>query len=734
MELMMSIKNKIIYSILLLFFLTMQITAQKNPMEFKRWNKMNINKVATTFDNVGMLCDGNNQNSSLARPPSFEYPQGSGLSYGTAVAIVVGAPAGQDPEVVGGTNPAGLPYLDGTVDEGPADFWNEEHFAPYPEFVNPTAASVSTDPNSWPAVWPTALPNYYFVNGMNDEIITNNSLPTETILFDSSTGWPGFGKNGEKIADQETFSVMYGWGGTDQLGTGNSTTRWLRTQLVMRGLAWEGTLYENFIVWVYILRNPTSKPITDLAMGIHADFSFLPSFYPGISSDDDRHYYDPKLQLAYGTDDNGYEENPNGGGSLTAENIAWAGVVSLKMPGKTGKVKSYDATHFWQGQTTASGSGGDPEMYYKWNLFNLNDPEDSDNDGIDDDFDHNGIPDAIEGGQGYYLGLAADGLQVLGSENFTLNPGETDTLIFATVFGKSQDDIKTNTSRAIALYNNDWKIVKAPPAPKVEAVASDQKVTIVWGTDSETDPEFEGYKVYRSQDNGQTWGAESFLDFDGGTHFIPLVQYDKIDGVKGYYQNLPEYAWFYLGEDSWVKLRGVVENDTIKGFSLGAKLKNFQEGDSVNIYVDRDVLNGIDYLYYVAAFDSGNTVVGPLENSAATNITEFNNTVSVKPALAVETKTLNNIRVVPNPYKVSEIWETGFDEHKIQFTGLPESASIRIMNSAGELVKKLEHNSNSSIAEWDLKNEYNQQIAPGVYFYFISSSIGQKTGKFFVIL
>ena len=157
---------------------------------------------------------------------------------------------------------------------------------------------------------------------MNDEIIENNSLPTETILFDSATGWPGFGKNGEKIADQETFSVMYGWGGTDQLGAGNSTTRWLRTQLVMRGLAWEGTLYENFIVWVYILRNPTSKPITDLAMGIHADFSFLPSFYPGISSDDDRHYYDPKLQLAYGTDDNSYEENPNGGGSLTAESIA----------------------------------------------------------------------------------------------------------------------------------------------------------------------------------------------------------------------------------------------------------------------------------------------------------------------------------------------------------------------------------------------------------------------------
>ena len=708
-------------SLLILNGLFSIISAQENPMNFQRWNIFDINKVRTEFNNTGLLCNGNQQSSALARQPSFEYPAGSGLSWGTGVGVAVGAPLAQDPGVVGGyPNPANdyYAFCDATLDEGPAAYWDEEHFFPYPQFVNGGKAAMSHQTETWPSVWPTNYPI------LNDEI-----------KFDSTTGWPGFGKNGEQLADQESFSVVEAWGGTDQLtSTGPAYPNFLKTQMVIRGMAWEGTLYENFIVWVYILRNPTSKPITDLAMGIHADFSFLPSFYPGISSDDDRHYYDPKLQLAYGTDDNGYEENPNGGGSLTAENIAWAGVVSLKMPGKTGKVKSYDATHFWQGQTTASGSGGDPEMYYKWNLLNLNDPEDSDNDGIDDDFDHNGIADNIEGGQGYYLGLAADGLQVLGSENFTLNPGETDTLIFATVFGKSQDDIKTNASRAIALYNNDWKIVKAPPAPKVEAVATDQKVTIVWGTDSETDPEFEGYKVYRSQDNGQTWGSESFLDFDGGTHFIPLVQYDKIDGVKGYYQTLPEYAWFYLGEDSWVKLRGVVESDTIKGFNLGAKLKNFQEGDSVNIYVDRDVLNGIDYMYYVAAFDSGNTVVGPLENSAATNITEFNNTVSVKPALALESKTLNNIRVVPNPYKVSEIWETGFDEHKIQFTGLPESASIRIMNSAGELVKILEHNSNSSIAEWNLKNEYNQQIAPGVYFYFISSSIGQTTGKFFVIL
>ena len=154
-------KSILIISLFLISSLKPQVN---NPMDFTRWNKLDINKVATVFNNAGMLCDGNNQNSNLARSPSFQYPQGSGKDYGTCIAVVVGAPYPQDPDVVGGVNPNNYPYLDGTMDEGPADFWNEEHFAPYQEFTNPTSACINTDPNSWPQTWPTSLPNYYPVN------------------------------------------------------------------------------------------------------------------------------------------------------------------------------------------------------------------------------------------------------------------------------------------------------------------------------------------------------------------------------------------------------------------------------------------------------------------------------------------------------------------------------------------------------------------------------------------
>jgi len=725
-------KSILIISLFLISSLKPQVN---NPMDFTRWNKLDINKVATVFNNAGMLCDGNNQNSNLARSPSFQYPQGSGKDYGTCIAVVVGAPYPQDPDVVGGVNPNNYPYLDGTMDEGPADFWNEEHFAPYQEFTNPTSACISTDPNSWPQTWPTSLPNYYPVNGISADVITNNNLPTIPILFDPETGWPGAGSDGKTLADQESLSFMFGWGGTDQIGSGNSQTRWLRTQMMVRSMAWEGSLYESFIVWMFIVRNPTDKPIVDMSLGVHADFGFFPSFIPGIGQDDDRHYYDANLQLAYGWDDNDYEENPIGGGGISGEEIAWAGVLALKMPGGDGKVKTYDAAHFWEGQTSNSGSGGDPEMYYKWNLLNEDDPHDSNGDGVDDDFDKNGVPDAQEGGIGYFVGTGADGLQVIGSDRFTLQPGEMDTLLFATVFGTTEEELKTNSQRALTLFKNNWKPIKAPPAPIVESFTNDKKVTLIWGTDSENDPKFEGYKVYRSQDNGQSWGSESFADFQGGIHYIPLAQYDLENGLKGYYQSLPEYAWYYLGDDKWNTLRFVVKGDSLEGFDLGNhKLTYFEDGDTVNVYVDRTVLNGVEYRYYISAYDSGNGIIGPLENSASSKPNEFNNTVSVRPELPLAEDKLGNVRVIPNPYIISALWETSWNEHLLQFTGLSNQATIKIFNSSGELIKTLNKENDSSILEWNLKNEYEQQVAPGVYFYHINTPIGTTTGKFFVIL
>jgi len=686
-----------------------------DPMLYQRWNIMDINRLRTKFNNTGQLCDGNEQIVSLVRPPAFEYPNGSGLDWGQCVAIVMGAPGVQDTGAVGGTNPTFLEYCDGAMDEGPAAFWDPEHYAPYPEVVNPSSpgAPLSTDTTTWPTAgpqhgWPALIP------GTSDPLVVGPE------------GWPGLGPGGQRLADQETYSVMYGWQGR-KTGTGDDR-RWLRTHVEMRGMAWTGELYQDFIVWHFVIRNIGTAPISGLRVGVHSDFGYLPYAFNQNGYHDDRHYYQPAMQLAYGTASVISELDPRTGGTLDASQIALSGTLPLRMPGPTRRAKTYDAFHFWVDATTSKGNGASKELYFRYNLANLYDPRDSDKDGIDDDFDMNGVADTLEGLDGRYTGSGADGLQVLGSDSLTLAPGQTDTLIFATVFGLTKDQLFKNSTRALTLYHSGWKPVKAPQSPRVEIVPGDARDTVYWSLESERETKFEGYKIYRSVDGGVTWGTDKFTDFSGTTHYIPLGQYDRTDNISGHYTTLPEFAWFNLGTETGLPRTKIV--------TARDRLKIFKEGDTVRVFVDDQVINGMQYRYYVAAYDTGNGITGPLESTPASIPKAGTNTVETVPRSAVATNSLQQVRVVPNPYVVGSGWEQG-KERQIQFTHLPESGTIRIFNAAGELVRTIVHDAQTSIAPsietWNLMNENKQLVAPGLYFFHLDSPIGAARGKFIVI-
>ncbi|GAF77068.1 unnamed protein product, partial [marine sediment metagenome] len=244
----------------------MGLYGQGHPMDYKRWNQFDINRIRTEFSNTGLLCDGNQQNFSLSRAPAFEYPNGSGVSYGTSVGLVIGAHI--DSLLPGAYSGQSLPsdyryIVDATIDEGSAAYWNEEHFAPYPEFVGMSGAAMSDDPSSWPVQWPGVIPN------------SGDSLHV------GSEGWPGYGPGGEQLADQESFAITYAFQGTDSWGqpiAGDAYHAWLNLSLEVRGLAWVGSLYEDFIIWIYVIRNVGDVPINGLRTGIHSDFGFIPEF------------------------------------------------------------------------------------------------------------------------------------------------------------------------------------------------------------------------------------------------------------------------------------------------------------------------------------------------------------------------------------------------------------------------------------------------------------------------
>jgi hypothetical protein len=76
------------------------------------------------------------------------------------------------------------------------------------------------------------------------------------------------------------------------------------------------------------------------------------------------------------------------------------------------------------------------------------------------------------------------------------------------------------------------------------------------------------------------------------------------------------------------------------------------------------------------------------------------------------------------------------DERMIKFTHLPSECTIKIFNVAGELMRTLRHDLSSPIISeeiWNLRTDENREVAPGLYFYFLQSNLGEKSGKFVII-
>jgi len=106
---------------------------------------------------------------------------------------------------------------------------------------------------------------------------------------------------------------------------------------------------------------------------------------------------------------------------------------------------------------------------------------------------------------------------------------------------------------------------------------------------------------------------------------------------------------------------------------------------------------------------------------------------------------LKNIKVVPNPYIVTNSMEQSFSDkasnrnqqRKIMFTHLPSLCTIKIFTVSGVLVDtiEVENDSNDGKAYWDLLNNEGLEVAAGMYIYHVQSKINEKykLGKFAII-
>jgi hypothetical protein len=101
---------------------------------------------------------------------------------------------------------------------------------------------------------------------------------------------------------------------------------------------------------------------------------------------------------------------------------------------------------------------------------------------------------------------------------------------------------------------------------------------------------------------------------------------------------------------------------------------------------------------------------------------------------------LEEIAVVPNPYRVRAEWEPGDGSRLLRFIKVPDKAAVRIFTSSGELIRELKANSLASPGgvtgdvPWDLRNDSGRLVVSGIYLYQVEMVDGRtRKGKFVII-
>jgi len=186
-----------------------------------------------------------------------------------------------------------------------------------------------------------------------------------------------------------------------------------------------------------------------------------------------------------------------------------------------------------------------------------------------------------------------DNIFVYGSGPFSLASSATQRFSIALLMGENLADLILNAETAQRVLDANYLFAQPPPKANLRAVPGDGRVTLFWDNTAEgtTDPltgvkDFEGYKVYRSED--YTFSDIYTITDANGVGFLPrpmtgkdgkLAQFDLVNQWQGL------HPVEYIG-------RGVKYN-------LGANTGLVHE------YVDSTVTNGKTYYYAVASYDHG---------------------------------------------------------------------------------------------------------------------------------
>ena len=261
--------------------------------------------------------------------------------------------------------------------------------------------------------------------------------------------------------------------------------------------------------------------------------------------------------------------------------------------------------------------------------------------------------------------------------------GETDLSLALNDIAKDlmvatgRDSLFNNGMNAQRNFNANYNIPASPAPPTVFEVASQaDNIRLTWEYENGVPSNLESFNIYRA----------------GGYHTFEKEGND----IRGDWQLI----------------------DSVEG-----------DGD---LYEDTDVTPGFDYYYALTAVSNQGVESGMFL------------TMTTEPArLSQEiSDSLEMVRVVPNPLNINSTagGHYGDDDNKITFVQLPGPCWITIMTESGELVTKIDHNTETGIAQWHDGQRYlitdsDQLPVSGIYIAHIQEkATGRSVFRKFVIV
>lgn len=470
------------------------------------------------------------------------------------------------------------------------------------------------------------------------------------------------------------------------------TTENIRVQRTSR--AWSMNGLNNFIIIEYIFTNQNSSAVTDFFVGFphlirpsYQDFNVHNGWGDDMNRSDERVDYDAGRKLLYSFDDTPNFSLPTDIGNW------WDQAEELRSPGYAGfaflhvdpaRDSSPQPANVFYAQLLNNSnrftlSGSTKEDIYDVLTGTNNSLQATPNDRI--------VPfmlmscgpyDLAASGQVRIVVVqAVDGLPIEDVIDIKAEDVETAQADLPQGLGLLQSTV----DRAQNLFNNNYQLeAVSPPPPNIDIVPipSDKSISISWTPlgESWVNPltgveDFREYRIYRSE--------RSFI---GPYKRIGLIRYRALDFNR-----------------------------------------YFDDQNNLWVFKDKKIQLGVGYYYAVTSRNKDGVESFYLNR----------NEEAVRSANEPEVNTLK-VNVFPNPFREKSGFPTTGDENSIVWTYLPAKCTIRIYTSGGELVRKIEHdNPNSGEEVWDQLSDSRQKTAPGIYYWTVTSGVGNAKGTLLLI-